>query len=377
MSNPEMRDARLQQALQHMPDAHMQASRATRLAVLRAAQEAVGPRTHGPEKKDASTATKAPWWHSVLGAPGNRMPWNAAFATVLIASLVTLLWQEQEVPDAKPDSEKVAPTAAPAAPMAPAVPLVQEAKKEAAPAQPASPPPKPSAAGKDIAAKATAPKDAVQAKIPPTESITESLAKSVPMEKSAESPAAAVTAPTTLPRSVAPAPAPSPAAAMPAAAPPPLATPPAARAAAPDSAQAAKSAGADTASELRSRADTPLSGNVTVRLGDRQREVTQAEAGALLAALRALPVAVATASTSATASSATQMADAPTAAITVQIGANETWRISPNRAQRMRDASAPGGSAQSSRLTAQTESRSVSPAQYAELQRLTQLLLER
>ena len=116
-----LRDARLAKALQHMPDSHMRVSSQARLVVLRAAQEAVGKNAEPVRTSANQQAQTKRWWHALLGAPQNRMPWNAAFATVLIASFVTLLWQGKEVPDAKPDSDKISeasadrPTAAPVA----------------------------------------------------------------------------------------------------------------------------------------------------------------------------------------------------------------------------------------------------------------------
>ena len=107
--NP-MRDARLAKALQHMPDAHMQASAQARAAVLRAAQEAIDKKPITPP------AAQSHWWNNmwayIAGSSGNRMPWNAALATVLVAGFVTVLWQGKEVPDAKPDSEKTSEIAA-------------------------------------------------------------------------------------------------------------------------------------------------------------------------------------------------------------------------------------------------------------------------
>ena len=134
-----LRDARLAKALQHMPDSHMQASSQARLAVLSAAQEAVGKNAE-PVRTSANQQVQTKrWWHALLGAPQNRMPWNAAFATVVVASFVTLLWQGKEVPDAKPDIDKISeasadrPTAAPVA-----------ITTAAATAEPATPPETPS-----------------------------------------------------------------------------------------------------------------------------------------------------------------------------------------------------------------------------------------
>lgn len=85
-----MRDARLHKALQDAPDGDARPAAATRDAILARAHAAV-----------AKTPT-VPRWKRWLGAgdAGVHMPWNAALATVALATLVTVLWHGKEVPDA-------------------------------------------------------------------------------------------------------------------------------------------------------------------------------------------------------------------------------------------------------------------------------------
>ncbi|MBI2772807.1 MAG: hypothetical protein HYX47_24540 [Burkholderiales bacterium] len=122
----ELRDARLKRALESAPDAHMLPAAATRHAIRLAARRAV--------------SSEATWWRRLApAAPGQRMPWNAAFATLLLASLVTLLWRDHEIPGAVPDgpmAQLPAPAQALPAPAAPATPAATSAPTPA-PAEPA------------------------------------------------------------------------------------------------------------------------------------------------------------------------------------------------------------------------------------------------
>ncbi|WP_423459535.1 hypothetical protein [Ottowia sp. VDI28] len=99
-----LRDARLTRALEHAPDAHLRPDPAARAAVLAAARKAVGP---------VEPVTPAPGgWRAWLGlnrGGRHRMPWNAAFATVLVAGFVTLLWRGEPVPEARMDSMESGP----------------------------------------------------------------------------------------------------------------------------------------------------------------------------------------------------------------------------------------------------------------------------
>ncbi|MBN9409559.1 MAG: hypothetical protein J0H69_10455 [Burkholderiales bacterium] len=102
-----LRDARLVRALEHAPDAHLRPDGAVRAAVLSAAREAVAP----------PAAPVRPGWRAWFGGGrGAGMPWNAAFATLLVAGFVTLLWQGEPVPEARLDTPPppAAPAAAPA-----------------------------------------------------------------------------------------------------------------------------------------------------------------------------------------------------------------------------------------------------------------------
>ena len=184
----ELRDARLQRALRDAPDAHMAPSSSTRAAILARAHEAVTP------------TRAAPWWKRLgWGAGSQRMPWNAAFATIVVASLVTVMWHDRDIPDARTEgglADKQAPAAV--------APPVARGPVHQAPAVTAQPQPAP-----PEAARAPAPKTA-----------------EVPAPRKDAARKAEPVAP-----AVAPAPAPAPA---PAAAPPPISIPaPAAPAQAP------------------------------------------------------------------------------------------------------------------------------------------------
>jgi hypothetical protein len=160
------RDARLQRALQEAPDADMMPSARARQAILAQARDAVAP------------ARAAPWWKRFWQDMGSRqMPWNAAFATVVVATLVTVLWHDREVPDARTetavtDRQAPAPAAAPAAVPAPdSVPAPTQAPAVAAkpPAvvpAPAGPAPQAANRRDDLLARKKQAADSVQATAP-------------------------------------------------------------------------------------------------------------------------------------------------------------------------------------------------------------------
>lgn len=132
----DLRDPRLRKALDHAPDSHLAPAPWARDAIKNAAREAVV----APGRPAAAALAPQPWWRRFLPEPGgSRMPWNAAFATVLVAGFVTLLWQGQPVPDARLDE--------PAPASAPAQPPPQQQPQQAPTASPggASPPPAPAA----------------------------------------------------------------------------------------------------------------------------------------------------------------------------------------------------------------------------------------
>jgi hypothetical protein len=129
-----LRDARLLRALQEAPDAQSLPDAATRSAILEAAARAV------------AQPAAASWWRRLWSSGGQRsLPWNAAFATVALATLVTVLWREQEIPGATPEGarDRQAPAAAvqppavpPAAAPAPAQPEPSLADRTPRPAPP-------------------------------------------------------------------------------------------------------------------------------------------------------------------------------------------------------------------------------------------------
>lgn len=101
----DLRDARFKRALDHAPDAALRPDQATRQAIKIMATKALEKGHSGR----ASEPVRAKWWRRIVhwwthpSAGSNPMPWNAALATVLLASLVTVLWYEQPVPQALPD----------------------------------------------------------------------------------------------------------------------------------------------------------------------------------------------------------------------------------------------------------------------------------
>ncbi|CAN7757950.1 hypothetical protein LJR039_006998 [Pseudorhodoferax sp. LjRoot39] len=117
-----LRDARLRHALEHAPDAQALPAEATRAAILRHAHAAVA--------RPAPVAP-LPWWTRLAQAlAGPRRPWNAGFATVLVACVVAGLWWERDVPGPAPDAQSPAP-----AMPAPATRQAPEQKESTAPAE--------------------------------------------------------------------------------------------------------------------------------------------------------------------------------------------------------------------------------------------------
>jgi Meckel syndrome type 1 protein len=179
----QLRDARFKRALQAAPDAQLGPQEATRRAVREAAARAVQTQ---PARR------KWRWWP----ASQPRLPWNTAFATVLLASLVTLLWQGRDVPDARTDTAAVdaqSPSAAPT-PVPPPAPAPSVA---AAPQRPATPRAAPApqrqldlhGAAKQ-AAEATARRESERVhKSAPRDLARQREGAAVPLEDSAQAPA--------------------------------------------------------------------------------------------------------------------------------------------------------------------------------------------
>jgi len=117
----DLRDPSLRRALDHAPDSEATPHPRTREAILKMAHNlAAAPVDAGSA---ANNPSAAPWWRRLFGGgePHARMPWNAAFATVLVAAFVTVLWHKEPVPDARLDGEaRVGEATAPAPAQAPA-----------------------------------------------------------------------------------------------------------------------------------------------------------------------------------------------------------------------------------------------------------------
>ncbi|MGJ7528314.1 hypothetical protein [Variovorax sp. GB1P17] len=116
-----LRDPALRRALDHAPDSEATPDPRTREAIRKMAHN-LATTPVSAAVSAANSASGAPWWRRLLGGgePRSRMPWNAAFATVLVATFVTVLWHREPVPDAQLDGEaRVAGAAAPAQAPAP------------------------------------------------------------------------------------------------------------------------------------------------------------------------------------------------------------------------------------------------------------------
>ena len=101
----ELRDARLKKALEAAPDADVRPAPSVAQAILTAARNVL----------PTAVPKKAPtrWWLLLWQSMGQpRSPWGAAFATVLVAVLVTVMWVREPIPDAQP----IAPPASPVTP---------------------------------------------------------------------------------------------------------------------------------------------------------------------------------------------------------------------------------------------------------------------
>ena len=139
MDDDDLHDARLRRALDHAPDRDAVPAAHTREAILKMAHNLAA--ASAPAAGPAGQA--APWWRRLFGggSPRSRMPWNAAFATVLVATFVTVLWHREPVPDARLDGEaQVAGAPAPAS-----APPAQSAEAPAAASVPPAPAAEPAA----------------------------------------------------------------------------------------------------------------------------------------------------------------------------------------------------------------------------------------
>jgi hypothetical protein len=119
-----LRDARLKKALEEAPDADLRPASVVSHTIRAAARNVM------PTAKPVQVPLS--WWQRLWQHTGRpRSAWGAAFATVLVAVLVTVLWVREPIPDARP----IAPSASPPQPSADAPnPMAKEAPKASPPA---------------------------------------------------------------------------------------------------------------------------------------------------------------------------------------------------------------------------------------------------
>jgi len=146
----DLRDPVLRRALDHAPDRDAAPDPRTRDAIRKMAHNLAA--VPAPASA-ANHADAAPWWRRLFGGDGThaRMPWNAAFATVLVATFVAVLWHREPIPDARLDGEARVGGATEPAPQAPSPAIVAQQ----APAAPAAPVAEaPAASARDAAKEA-------------------------------------------------------------------------------------------------------------------------------------------------------------------------------------------------------------------------------
>jgi len=139
-----LQDPVLRRALEHAPDSSAMPDPRTRNAIRKMAHN-LAP-VYKPEPASDGEGA-APWWRRLFGGgeAHSRMPWNAAFATVLVATFATVLWYREPIPDARLDGEAQVGGAAAPAPVQPSAPSPAvvapvpqaPATQDAAPVQPA------------------------------------------------------------------------------------------------------------------------------------------------------------------------------------------------------------------------------------------------
>jgi hypothetical protein len=287
-----LRDARLQKALESAPDADLRPSEPVRRNILAKAHQAVAP------------APAAPWWKALWDSAGRRnSPWNAAFATLVIAGFVTVLWFDREVPGPRQETTQAgapppaaapapaAPAVDPAPASAPAVDLAARAErapsKDALQARKSAPAPVPQQGGlaQDAAGPAEARRERRADTKPLRDEDTRALAKSTQPPADASKPAD-VASPSGLAEASPRAEGTAGARAL-ATAPPPAAAPEIA-AAAPAAAPMARSAPpAPAAPRAATAQEAPLPSwtDATITVGGREVNIERSQAGRLAALL--------------------------------------------------------------------------------------------
>ena len=134
---PDERDqAALRRMLDHAPDHASRPDARLREAIRMAALSAVQPSR--VEVRDAGWSHRLKSWLGIERQTGSRPPWQAAFATIALAVLVTVMWQHEPTPGPRLDGAMEAPLPTPTPTPTPAAP-------DSLPAPPPPPSPAPSA----------------------------------------------------------------------------------------------------------------------------------------------------------------------------------------------------------------------------------------
>ena len=158
--NEPLHDDALRKALAQAPDRGTLPDWRVRQAILDHAHDAIS----ASEELLTASRERAPWWRLAwwrdkVGLSG-ATPWNAALASLMVAVLVTLIWQREPVPGARPDDE-TALTSAPAPAAAPeAAPTFKEEAAKAAAKETAKETSAKKDASKGAGSKETGAKDA-------------------------------------------------------------------------------------------------------------------------------------------------------------------------------------------------------------------------
>jgi hypothetical protein len=129
--DPELHDARLRRALEHAPDQRAAPDERLREVILKQAHDAIGAFEPAQAGAKRAQAARSGWRRFFTGERGKFFrPWNAAFATVLVAVLVTTLWRDEPIPQPRSDEQAVETAPPPAAPSLPQAAPAAEAQRQ-------------------------------------------------------------------------------------------------------------------------------------------------------------------------------------------------------------------------------------------------------
>ena len=137
----DLHDDHLRQALAHAPDQNAVPDWRLRKAILRKAHDAIGATDPDTDAAELERAAR-PWWRPERARGGRRARrWGVAFASVLAALVVVVLWRREPASGPKLDAEIVKVAPAPSTPPAPASPPAPELAATAVEPLPSPPAP--------------------------------------------------------------------------------------------------------------------------------------------------------------------------------------------------------------------------------------------